>query len=263
MIRDIPYMRASILLCLGLGAMPFLAGCREREETVGPDSPLASELKLLERQVTALEEAVTDAKKGELFPSGDIAIGLSETAVQSAVSQALPIERRIGSDFQARIERVTVSFRSMQGVVTLEGRVWAIVEPNTYADLVLLGGIGDVDIDRATGVLSARIELDGWDVRRAAAVGAEVEWMKTLVQTLGADGVAQLRELVPDLKIPVGIEKAIDLPGADGHPVAIPAGRVPLDARVSRVLPLSGRLWAMVRVDTTGWEPSPATKGQP
>ena len=73
---------------------------------------------------------------------------------------------------------------------------------------------------------------------------------------MAADGVSGLRDLVPDLRIPVGIEKSIDLPGADGHPVSIPSGRLPLDARVSRVLPLSGVLWAMVRIRTTGWEPA-------
>lgn len=248
-------MRPPILLRIVLGlliASP-LAGCG-KPNVVEKNSPLASELKLLERQVTALKEAIRDAKRGELFSTRAIAIGVSEEVVQTVVSQALPIEGPVSSDFVARIDRAIVSFASMQGSVRLEGRVWSIADPNTYADLVLLGGIHEVDIDHDTGVLRAQIALDGWDIQRAAAVGMEFGWTKELVRVLGERGLVALRDLVPDVRIPVGIERGIDLPGVSGGVVTIPKGRLPLDAAVARVLPLSGRLWAMVEVTTTGWQ---------
>jgi hypothetical protein len=141
----------------------------------------------------------------------------------------------------------------MQGSVRLEGRVWALSDPGTWADLALLGGIHDVEVDESSGILTASIVLDGYDVQRASAVGAEMDWIKDLVRLLGDRGLASLRDLVPAIRIPVGIEKGIDLPGVSGGAVTIPAGRLPLEARVSRVLPLSGRLWAMIHVTTTGW----------
>ena len=231
-----------------------IAGCGGKAEVVEPDSPQASELKLLERQVASLRTAIVDEKKGELFATGDLAVSVSEEAVQKAVSLALPIEKPVGAEFRARIDRALVSFRSMQGSVRLEGRVWAVADPSTYADLALLGGIHDVEVDKSSGMLTAEIVLDGWDVQRAAAAGAEMEWIRGLVRLLGDRGLAALRDLVPAVRIPVGIERGIDLPGVSGGPVTIPAGRVPLEARVSRVLPLSGRLWAMIHVTTSGWE---------
>jgi hypothetical protein len=246
------FMRSPILPLIATALL--IAACGREVERVQPDSALASELKLLERQVTSLKAAIADARRGELFPQGDIAIGVSEEVVRSAVSQALPIEKPVGTEFMARIDRALVSFRSMQGSVKLEGRVWAVADPGTYADLVLLGGIVDVAIDKDTGVLRAEILLDGWDVKRAAAIGTEAEWIKSLVLVLGDRGLGALRDLVPDVRIPVGIERGIELPGISGGSVTIPSGRLPMDATVSRVLPLSGRLWAMVRVTSTGWE---------
>jgi hypothetical protein len=248
-------MRPSILLriALTLLAAPSLPGCRQ--PAVAPEDPaLVSELKLLERQVAGLKEAIRDAKKGELFSQNAIAIGVSEAVVQAGVAQALPIQAAVSPEFSARIDRVSVSFRSMQGSVTLAGRVWAIADPGTYADLVLLGGIHQVDIDRETGVLRAQIALDGFEVKRAAAAGMEFEWTKSLVRMLGDRGLGALRELVPDVRIPVGIERGIELPGVSGGAITIPSGRLPLEAAVARVLPLSGRLWAMIEVKTTGWE---------
>jgi len=59
----------------------------------------------------------------------------------------------------------------------------------------------------------------------------------------------------------VAIERGIDLPGVSGGVVSIPAGHLPLEAEVARVLPLSGRLWAMIDVSTTGWRNSAAKPG--
>lgn len=245
-------MRASILLriacVLGVGACT-----QPSAEAPAADPLLASEEKLLERQVTSLRGAIADAKAGVLFSPDDIAVGVSESVVQATIAQALPLEKPIGAEFRARIDRVVVSFRSMQGSIRLEGRVWAVADPGTYADLFLVGGIETVRVDQATGTLEASIVLDGWDVQRAAAAGAEFEWIKDLVQLMGNRGLDELRELVPPIRIPVGVEQGIDLPGVSGGPVTVPAGHLPLDASVTRVLPLSGRLWVMIGVRSGGW----------
>ncbi|MEO5761728.1 MAG: hypothetical protein ABIR28_05380 [Vicinamibacteria bacterium] len=252
-------MRAPILPLVVLALVTL--DCRRGPETVAPDSPLASEEKLLERQLVSLREAIADAKTGTLFSPRDIAVGVSEEVVQSTLQQALPIEQPVAKEFRARIERAQVSFRSMQGSVKLEGRIWALANPETFADLTLIGGINTAEVEPGTGVLRAEIVLDGWDIRRASAVGAEGDWVRNLVLLLGDNALTALRDLVPLLRIPVGIEDGIDLPGASGGALTIPAGRVPFEAEVSRVIPLSGRLWAMVHVTTTGWERRTTVKG--
>jgi hypothetical protein len=245
-------MRRPILLPIAVAFSTI--GCARTAEVFQKDSPLASELKLLERQVGSLKTAITDAKRGVFFSTGDIAVGVSESVVRSTLAQAFPIERPVGREFKARIERASVSFQAMQGAVRLEGRVWALAAPDTYADLILLGGIRDVVVDPRSGVLRAEIVLDGWDVQSAAAVGMEFSWTKDLVKALGERGLAALRDLVPPLRIPVGIERGIDLKGISEGPVRIPSGHLPIDARVSRVLPLSGRLWVMISTSTSGWQ---------
>ena len=253
------FMRRPILLFFV--ATLSISACGRKPDVVAPDSPLASELKLLERQVASLTAAIADAKVGSLFPAGDIAVGVKEEVVQAAILQALPIEAPVARDFRARIERAVVSFRSMQGSVRLEGRVWALADPGTYADLILFGGIHRVEVDRKSGVLKAEIVLDGWDVKRASAIGEESAWVKSLVLFLGDQGLSALRDLAPAVRIPVGIEQGIDLPAVQGPPLTIPAGHLPFDAEVSRVLPLSGRLWVMIHVKTSGWERVTPEKG--
>lgn len=253
-------MRSPILLLLT--AAFLLPACARETERVAADSPLASELKLVDRQVKGLKEAIADARRGELFPGGDIAVGVSEAVVQSSLAQALPIEQPVAQNLRARIDRATVSFRSMQGSIQLEGRIWAVAEPGTWAELVLLGGIQEVEVEKETGVLRAEIALDGWDVKRAATLGEEAAWIKGLVRLLGERGLTALRDLVPAVRIPVGVEDGLDLPGASGA-FTIPSGRLPFDAAVSRVLPLSGRLWVMVHVATPGWRKTDARRKGP
>jgi len=248
------FIRVFILLLFSAALGP---ACARRPDVVPKDSPLASELKLLERQVGSLKKAIAEAREENLFPLDHIAVGIGEEAVQAALSQALPLEQPVAQDFRARIDKATVSFRSMQGSVNLEGRIWAVAEPGTYADLLLIGGIQNVEVERKTGVLEARIVLDGWDVKRAAAMGAESALIRALVRLLGERGLTALRDLVPQVRIPVGIEDGLDLPEVSG-PLAIPAGRLPFDATVSRVLPLSGRLWVMIQVRTEGWRSASA-----
>ena len=87
-------------------------------------------------------------------------------------------------------------------------------------------------------------------------MGAEASLVTEAARLLGEHGLDALRDLVPPIRIPVGVEQEIDLPGVSGGPISIPSGRLPLDAKVSRVLPLGRRLWVMIDVTTTGWSPT-------
>ena len=256
MIRRIPSMRAFPLLVLGV-CLPAIACGRGGRDALR-DSPRASEMQLLERQVVSLRKALSDSKGGKLFPPDQLAVGVSEQVVQALILQALPIESPVGSQFHARIDRATVSLHGMQGAVKLEGRIWAVIDPSTFANLTLMGGIDGVEIERATGQLRAKIVIDGFDVTRAAAIGAEGEVVTEAARMLGRQGLGALRNLVPPLRIPVGIQQDLDISGISDGPIRFPAGRLSLEATVSRVLALSGRLWVMIDVATPGWSPLPA-----
>lgn len=208
----------------------------------------------LRRQVEGLRGALVDAQKGTLVSPDHIAIGVDEETAKGLISAALPIERVVADDFHARIETATVAFRSFEATVTLEGRVTHRDMPATYADLILRGAIPSVDIDPERRSLRAEITLDSFEVKRAAAVGAENDLVTLAARRFGERGLAELRALVPQLQLPVALEQEIDMPAIHEGPVSIPGGRLPLEARVARVIAASGRLWAMVEVAKPKWQ---------
>lgn len=238
----------------------FIFACRPAKQALEETNTTASraaqadaEKKRLERQVAALERAIVDSKKGALFSPDYLAVGASEDVAKQLIARALPIEKDVTKDFHAKIDQAQVSFRSFEASVVLQGRISRKGDPSTFADLKLIGGIPTIEIEENGKTLRADIVLDSFDVTRAAAMGAEHDLVTLAARELGARGLDALRELVPPLRFPITLEQAIDVPGVSEGPATIRGGRLPLSAKVARVLPVSGRLWAMVAVDTAGW----------
>jgi hypothetical protein len=250
-------MPPNVRLGFVLAATVLLApACNRSRPNATASASLAEravETQQLERQVEALKRALVDAQKGALFSPDHLAIGASEEVAQALIARALPIEKEIAGRFQSRIERATVSFRSLQASVVLEGRVSHKEDGETFADLKLFGGIPTIEVDPGGRTLRADIVLDSFQVTRAAAAGAEHALVTMVARELGERGLDALRALVPPLRLPVALEQAISMPGVTEGPVAIQGGELPLRASVARVLPISGRLWAMVDVKDDGW----------
>jgi hypothetical protein len=241
----------AVALCLVL--TPLVPACSRRDAEADLDPAHEAELVTLRRQVEGLRGALVDSQRGALVSPDHIAIGVDEETARNLLAATLPIERVIADDFDARIDTATVAFRSFEATVTLEGRVTRRDMPETYADLILHGAIPGVEIDRAGRTLRADIVLDSFEVKRAAAVGAEHDLVKLVARRLGERGLAELRGLVPALRFPVSIEQEIAMPAIHEGPVSIPAATLPLEASVARVLAASGRLWAMVEVRNSAW----------
>ncbi len=259
---------AARLKCLAAAGAAVLAlaaaACREG----GPTPRARAEEALLKRQVEGLRSLIEAAERKQLFSADHLAIGVEEALVRELLAATLPQEKTIAGRARVRLEKADVSFRSVQSVVTVSGRVSSQSEPSTFADLTLTGGLDRIEVNPQTGKLVARVVLDDFEVQRAAAGGAESGFVRSAVESLGQQGLESLSELVPPIEIPVRLEQQIEMGGLGEGPVSVMPARLPLTAVVAQVLPLSGRLWVMIEVTAGPWQkrepaPAPAPGGRP
>ena len=125
-------------------------------------------------------------------------------------------------------------------------------DPGRLADISLQGGLEDIEIS-PEGKLSARVAIDSFEVARTESGGAETPMVKALVDVLSAERMERLRNLVPPVEIPVALDQQIAINGFGEGPVQVNPGTLPVQARVARVLALSGRLWVMLEVSVGQW----------
>jgi hypothetical protein len=213
---------------------------------------------ILDRQIPGLRELVELAEKGTLFAPDWLAIGIDEKLVQDLLAASLPQEQGIGERFKARLETAEVSFRGNQSLVTLRGRVGPKENPDTFADLTLMGGFDELKIDAGTGALTARVGLYHFEVQRAAAGGMQIGLVGSVVEELGRQRLDSLRDLVPPLQIPVRLESGFTIPGLGEGAVQMEAGELPFQLDVTRVVPLGGRLWVLIKATAGPWKATPA-----
>ncbi|MGH7340657.1 MAG: hypothetical protein ACREKH_09225, partial [Candidatus Rokuibacteriota bacterium] len=141
--RSIPAPLAGLLVVL-------LAGCAPSEE----ESAYLARKALLVRQNQGIRELIAEAESTSLVPTGRFLVGLDEVVVASLLRTQLPLERPVGKHFVVRLEKAEVSFRDKFGVVMLDGELHRPATPERTTAVRIHGGLGDVAIDPATGLLS-------------------------------------------------------------------------------------------------------------
>lgn len=255
--RRLPSATPLVLLSLSLA----LGACRQHDTG---SARLRAEQAVLERQVQGLEELVALAEQGALFPKDAFAIGVDEALVRDLLAAGLPQEQLVAERYRVRVERASVRFESNQSLITLDGRVSSLNTPGTYADLQLRAGLGRLAIEPLRGRLQAQVVLDHFEVRRAAAAGAESRVVSALIEELGRERLDAFEGLVPLLEIPVRLDQSLVLKGTSEGPVAVSAGELPVRVAVSRVIPLSGRLWVLLDISAGPWTaPAPEPPASP
>lgn len=223
----------------------------------GPEAPpprLLAEEALVKRQLEGLREMVAAAERNELLSPDHLAIGIEESLVRDLLDASLPVEGVLAGAARVRLERAEVTFRATQGLVTVSGRVSPVDSPDTFADLTLKGSLDQLEVDGPTGKLTGRLVLDDLEIHRAAAAGTESALLKAAIETLGREGLASLQDMLPPVAVPIRLDQQIEIEGFGDGPVSVGAARLPLTAAVTRVLPLSGRLWVMIRVKAEPWQ---------
>jgi len=205
------------------------------------------------RQIRGLQDLVKAAEAKTLTNGGQIAVAVDDKLVAELIAVGLPLERDVTERYRVRLDKAEVEFRSAHSLVILRGRVSALGAPQTFADLRLSGGLAEVAIDPKTGLLHAKLVLDELEVERAAASGAQGKALDDLVEDVARENVESFAELVPDIQIPIKLEQVITLKGFSEGPIAVAGGRLPIELKVVRLMPLSGRLWVLLDASAGKW----------
>ena len=221
----------------------LLAGCAPSEEEV----TFLARKALLERQNQGIRELIVEAESGSLVPTGRFLVGLDEVVVASVLRSQLPLERPVGKHFVVRLERANVSFRDKFGVVMLDGHLHRPATPERTTAVRIHGGLSDVSIDPATGIMSLEIAIDHIELLRAGLLEGILgrAGRKFLAET----GRGLLQETLPKLEVPVALAQNIPVPAIQEAGIEMDSLLIPLHVSVERVLAAGGKLWVTVNAE--------------
>jgi hypothetical protein len=161
-----------------------------------------------------------------------------------------------------RLEKADVRFRDKWGSVRLDGRVGPAdgAEGDVFADLAVFGLIDAVDVDPASGVLSARVTPIGFELGKVALYGESAAGRRML-EAFGRTRLDELAALTFPVRLPVRLEQDVTLGGVNEGPVRIHAATVPLKLAVAEVAAHGQRLWVSVSVNSGAWVKVAAAPG--
>jgi len=238
---------------LPFAATLALTACRSDR---APERVIAQEVALT-RQIEGLRQLVAAAERGSLVPSDRVVIAVEEELVRDVAQLALPREEVVGGRYRVRLEKVDVRFRDKWGSVRLDGRVGPAGpaedgEGDVFADLTVFGLIDAVDVDPASGVLSARVTPIGFEVGKVGMYG-ESATGRRLLEAFGRTRLEDLASLTVPVRLPVRLEQQISLGGLSEGPVRLHPATVPLKLAVADVSAHGQRLWVSVEVTSGSW----------
>lgn len=219
-----------------VAALPLVA-CGGRYEGGGE---LRAQRVVLQREVEGLRESVARLERGEaVFAERDVAIAIDEALLRSLIRGELPFVAEAGRN-RLTLDEAEVRFHGAP-TVRLHGRLTRDGVVDVQAAVEVIGAIADIAVDEASAALKARIVLDHLGIEQAAGI-------ESLVSDSTLDELARtlrlaLADKLPEIRIPVKIEQAIELPAVTRGPVRIAGARMPIAARVERVFAGEGRLW--------------------
>jgi len=228
---------------------------------------LRAEARQLTRQNQNLREMIQATSEKRLVAARWLAVSVDEEAVKAVIEASLPLEADVSDRLHVRVEQAEVGFRSGSSFVKLDAQVKDRKSPDRVAHVVYEGGLDDIDVG-TDGQLETRILIDAVDLKEARAGGGDASALAQVVSELAGRNLEALQNMVPKVAIPVRLQQNIAIDGLRDGPVQVAPGELPIKARVARVLPLSGRLWVFVDVETGPWRdvspasptPSPQTK---
>ena len=235
---------------LPVAALLALAACGSGQD---PERVIAQEVALT-RQVEGLRQLVAAAEAGSLLPADKVIIAVDEQLVKDVAELALPREEVVAGKYRVRLEKADVRFRDKWGSVRLDGRVGPAdgAEGDVFADLAVFGLIDAVDVEPASGVLSARVTPIGFELGKVAVYG-ESATGRRLLEAFGRTRLDELAALTFPVRLPVRLEQDVTLDGVSEGPVRIHAATVPLKLAVADVSAHGQRLWVSVSVTSGAW----------
>jgi hypothetical protein len=228
----------AILLLLAL-----LAGCSPSEK----ETEFLARKALLERQNRGIRELIEDEQKGSLVPVNRFLIGVDEKVVQGVFNSQLPLERPLGKHFIIRLENATIEFRDKYGLVVVEGSVHRPHTPDRRTAVRVVGGLGAVQIDSTSNLLTVRIAIDDIQILQAGILESVLGPGGKKFLATKAKGY--LQDALPAIQVPVGLAREIRVPPIKTGAVSLDSLKIPLDISVERVIAAKQKLWVTLNAE--------------
>jgi hypothetical protein len=209
------------------------------------EGELHARLSGLEREADGLRASLAKVERGErILPEDAVVVAVSESVVKQFVDAQLPFEAG-AENFKVRLERGEAIFRGTPAV-RLSGAIWHPEHPDRVGEVSAMGALEDIRVDAETNTLRARLTLDHVDL-------VQMGGLERLIRSGSLNELAravrkQLEPNLPEVQIPVNIERAIHLPDVDEGPVRVRGASMPLEVSVAEVFTGQGVLWVAIRV---------------
>ena len=258
-----PPLRPKRILLAVLGALLLAAGVvayTRLRATHHHETAQSAERAVLKRQLQGLSGLLAATERGPLVSFDKVLVTVDEELVQGILETSLPIEAVVGGRFRVKVTRAKVQFEDGFALVTLEGRASMADRPqeDTFADVLLYGALGIVDLDPVSGTLRGRVTLIAFDARQVGVMGVGARPAEGLVEDLGREKLEAFAPLLSDVEIPVAVQGGIALPGLNEGGVRIEAASLPLRVAVLDVNAFRRKLWISVDASTTPASPAPS-----
>lgn len=239
-------MRTRCMRNIALGSLfsaALLVSCAPSEE----ETDFLAQKTLLLRQNQGIRELIAEEEHGSLVPADRFLIGIDEKVVGDLFRSQLPLERPLGKRFIVHLDQATVMLRDKFGLITIEGNVHRRAAPQRHTRVRVLGGLGSVQIDPETDLLSMNIAIDRIEVLEAGRL--EKVLGRGGKKFLSEKGRPMLQDALPTIQIPVALAKNIHIPAINEGAVQLDSLGVPLDISVERVLAAGGKLWLTLHAE--------------
>jgi len=215
----------------------FLAGCAPSAE----ETDFIARKAVLERQNRGIRELIAEAGRGSLVPADRFLVGVDEQVIAELLRSQLPFGHPLGKRFIVHLDSATVLLRDKFGFIAIQGEIHRRATPERHTAVRILGGLGAVQIDPATDLLSVTIAID--DVELLEAGILEKVLGRGGKKFISGKGRGLLQDALPTLRIPVALAQKIRIPAFQQGPVQLDSLVIPLDLSVERVLAAGGKLW--------------------
>jgi hypothetical protein len=204
----------------------------------------------LQREVAGYQALDTVLTTGLLRDANEIALSVSESAVRTMLTASLPMTIPLPQELTAELRTVELTFRGNVARVTLEGTLVHRGTPQVSANLRVTGAIERFTVDSARA-LHASIRVDDAQVSDAAGVPEPFRPATVLLLQRVIDrAIPVLSNALPELSLPVRLDRALSLPGFGPEgALTVQAAQAALSVRATRVLAYKGRLTVVLHVE--------------
>lgn len=248
--------RGVVRLSLAVGMVSAALGCGGADPA---ERLRVAERDQLRREVAGYRglEALTTG--GLVDHERDVIVTVSDSLLRNLFEAALPVTVGLPGDVTVELTEAAVIFRANVARVEITGHLRRTTFPQVAALISLSGALDAFAVD-STRTLRARMTIDDVAVDAPSGLpGALGPIARTMLQGVVERGLPELTERLPDVALPVRLDRDIRLPGFGPGVISIPAVSSPLTVGANSVIAFQNRLWLSLRVEHGAFTPVAST----